>query len=133
MPEENVEVVRRMLDAFNRGDVEAVVATFDDRCEIDEPQEMPDGPATGFRGHDGIREWMANLRRVAGVRFEARSFTASADFVISELASTGLGQASGVPVEWTTFAVVRMHNGRIARVQAFLDKDAAAEAADLLD
>ena len=77
MSQENVDVVRHMLDAFNRGDVPAVLAAFDQNCELDEPPEMPDRRPQGFRGHDGIREWMANLREVAGIEFEPLSFTTS--------------------------------------------------------
>jgi ketosteroid isomerase-like protein len=131
MSHQNVEVVRRMLAAFNRGDVPAVVAAFDERCELHEPQEVPDSPALGFHGHDGIREWMANLRGVAGVRFEPRSFTTSGEVILSEWASRGLGRVSGVPVEWTTFVVLRMRDGKIARAQGFLSKDGALEAAGL--
>ena len=32
---------------------------------------MPDSPAMGYRGHVGIREWMGNLRAVAGAGFRA--------------------------------------------------------------
>jgi ketosteroid isomerase-like protein len=127
----NVDVVRRMLAAFNRGDAPAVIVAFDEDCEVHEPSEMPDTPARGFRGHDGIREWMTNLREVAGAQFEPKSFTTSGDVVLIELASRGLGQASGVPFEWTTFAVVHMRDGRITRLQAFLDRDEAHEAAGL--
>ena len=131
MSQENVAVVRQMFDAFNRGDVFAVIAAFDENCELDEPPEMPDKPALGFHGHDGIREWMANLREVARVRFEPMSFTAGADVIVSELAARGLAQASGVPVEWTTFAVLRLRDGKIVRAQAFLGRDEALEAAGL--
>jgi ketosteroid isomerase-like protein len=92
---------------------------------------MPDRPSRGFRGHDGIREWMANLRGVAGVRFEPRSFTTGGDAVVSELVAPGQGQGSGVPVEWTTFAVLRMCNGKIARAEAFLSRDEALSAVGL--
>jgi ketosteroid isomerase-like protein len=131
MAQENVDLVRRMLDAFNRGDVGAVIACFDENCELYEPREMPDSPAAGFRGHDGIREWMTNLREVAGAEFEPTSFTTSGDLVLCELASRGLGQASGAPVEWTTFAVLRARDGKIVRIQAFLGRDDAREAAGL--
>ena len=53
MSQANVDVVRRMFEAFNRGDVDAVIATFDDGCVLEEPREMPDRPSLGFRGHDG--------------------------------------------------------------------------------
>jgi ketosteroid isomerase-like protein len=131
MSEEKVEVVRRMFDAFNRGDVETVVAAFDEGCQLHEPPEMPDTPAEGFRGHQGIREWMANLRETGGIQFEGTSFTTSDDLVFSEWIGSGRGQGSGVPINWRTFAVVHVHDGRIVRLQAFLDRDQALEAAGL--
>jgi ketosteroid isomerase-like protein len=123
------ELVRRMVDAFNRDDVEAVVAGFDADCEIKEPPEMPDSPVAGYRGHAGVRNWMANLRSVTGAGFEPRHFESSGEFVLCELASTGLGQASGVPVEWVTHAVFEMRGEKIARIQVFLSRAEAREAA----
>ena len=131
MSQESVDVVRRMLDAFNRGDADGVIACFDEDCELYEPSEMPDTPAAGYRGHDGVREWMTNLREVAGVQFEPTSFEASGDALLSEWAARGLGQASGAPVEWTTYAVLRVRDARIVRAQAFLARDQALEAAGL--
>jgi ketosteroid isomerase-like protein len=131
MSQQNIDVVREMLDAFNRGDVPAVIAAFDENCELDEPPEMPDRPAVGFHGHDGIRKWMTNLREVAGVQFEPTSFTTSGDVIVSEWASRGLGQASGVPFGWRTFAVLHMRDGKILRARGFLSRDEALEAAGL--
>jgi ketosteroid isomerase-like protein len=124
----NVEVVRRMLDAFNRDDVEAVVPAFDDDCEILEPPEMPDSPAVGYRGHTGVRDWMGNLRGVTDARFEARRIEPNGDRLLCELASTGLGQASGVPVEWMTYAVVEMRKVKITRIRVFLNEAEALAA-----
>ena len=131
MAQDNVEVARRMLDAFNRDDVEAMIAAFDEDCEIKEPPEMPDSPAAGYRGHDGIRDWMGNLRGVAGARFEPRRFEPSGDSLGCELASTGLGHASGVPVEWMTYAVFEVRGEKITRIQVFLSRTEALEAAGL--
>jgi ketosteroid isomerase-like protein len=131
MSRENVEPVRRMIDAFNRDDVDTVVAAFDENCEIDEPPEMPDSPPSGYRGHDGIREWMENLRGVAGAGFEPRSFTPSGDLLLCELVSRGVGRGSGVPIEWTTFAVLEMRDGKIARIRVFLTREEALAVAGL--
>jgi ketosteroid isomerase-like protein len=131
MSQENVERVWQMLDAFNRGDFSAVVGAFDENCELLEPPEVPDRPAQGFRGHDGIRAWMTNLREVAGVQFEPRSFKSNGDVIFSEWASRGRGQASGVPVEWTTFAVLCLRDGKISRAQGFLHRSEALKAARL--
>ena len=131
MSQESVAPVLRMLDAFNRDDVEAVIAEFDASCEITEPLDMPDSPAAGFRGHDGIRQWMGNLRGVAEARFEPRSFAPNGDLLLCELASRGLGRGSRVPIEWTTFAVMQMRNGKIMRVRVLLDRQEALEAVGL--
>jgi ketosteroid isomerase-like protein len=130
--EANVEIVRRMLDAFNRGDVAGVVAAFAEGCELHEPPETPDTPADGFRGHQGIREWMANLRGVGGIEFEPTSLSAvGGGVVVAELAARGRGRASGAPFEWRTFAVVRVRGGRIALIRAFLGRDKALASAGL--
>jgi ketosteroid isomerase-like protein len=133
MSQENVEIVRRALDAFNRDDVDVVIAAFDERCEIEEPPEMPDSPTVGYRGHDGVREWMGNLRGVGVVGFEPRSFTPSGDVLLCELASRGRGRGSEMPIEWMTFALFEMRDGKIARIRVFLNKGEALDAAGLRD
>ena len=128
MSQENVEVVRDMLDAFNRDDLEAVIASYEEGCEIVEPPEMP---VLGYRGHQGVREWMANPGGTAQAEFKPRAFTATGDLVLCELVSRGLGQASGAPIEWTTFAVVRVRTGKIAQVRVFLSREQALDAVGL--
>ena len=131
MSQENVEVVRRLLDAFNRDDTDTVLAAFDEGCEIDEPAQMPDSPTAGYRGHNGIREWMGNLREVGGASFELRTATPSGDALLCELASRGRGRGSDMPIEWTTFAVIDVRHGKITRIRVFLDEGEALEAVGL--
>jgi ketosteroid isomerase-like protein len=73
MSQQSVEVVQGLVDAFNRDDIDSVLAAFADDCKIEEPPQMPDSPRTGYAGHQGVREWMGNLREVAGASFELRS------------------------------------------------------------
>jgi ketosteroid isomerase-like protein len=129
MAEVGADLIRHMLDAFNRGDADAVVATFAEDCELHEPPEMPDRLDAGFRGQAGIRAWMRNLREFGGVRFEPTALTVTGDALIAELASSGRGQAGGVPFAWTTFAVIEARDGRLTCVRAFLTRDEAVAAA----
>jgi ketosteroid isomerase-like protein len=131
MSEENVEVVRAMVEAFNRDDVDDVVAAFAEDCELYEPPEMPDRLALGFRGCEGVREWMGKLRGIANVRFEPQDFSVSGDVIVSEWTARGRGQTGGVPINWTTFTVLQMREGKIARAEAFLTLSEALEAAGL--
>ena len=128
MSEANVQIIRRLVEAFNRDDVEGVLETFAQSCELHEPREMPDTPAGGYRGHDGIREWMANLKTGA-IQFESRGFQAQGDVVLAEWAGTGVGHASQAPFQWTTAVVFHLREGKVARAQAFLSTDEALETA----
>ena len=127
MAEENADVIREMLDAFSRGDVDGVLASFDPRCELHEPPEMVE--TAGYHGHDGIRAWMANLRQVGEIVFEPVHYSGSGDLVVCEVAGRGRGQASGAPFDWSTWAVFEMRDARIVRVQAFLTQEEAQKAA----
>jgi ketosteroid isomerase-like protein len=127
---ENADVVQRLLDAFNRDDADAVVALFDEDCVLREPPEMPDSPPEGFRGHDGIRAWMANLREHA-IQFEATILAGRGEILLCELRGRGRGRAARVPFEWTAAAVLHLRNAKILRVEAFLTKEEAVEAAGL--
>ena len=60
MSQENVAIVRRMLQAFNDGDVEALVAECDPSVEWEE-QSIP-GVDPLYRGHEGVRRWAATIR-----------------------------------------------------------------------
>jgi ketosteroid isomerase-like protein len=129
MAEAGADLIREMLDAFNRGDADAVVATFAEDCELHEPPEMPDRPDAGFRGHAGIRAWMRNLREFGGVRFEPITLTPVGEAMLAELDSSGRGPTGGVPFSWTTFAVIEVRDARLTRVRAFLTRAEAVAAA----
>ncbi len=122
-------LMQRMLVAFNGDDVEGVLATFDEDCTIVEPSEVPDTPRGGFRRHEGVRSWMANLRGIGGIEFTVTSADAKGDVVFSEWTARGLGQSSGAPIAWTTFAVLQIRDGRILRAEAFLREAEARDAA----
>ena len=71
------------------------------------------------------------MRGIADVHFELRDCTLAGDVVVSEWAAGGQGQASGAPIQWSTFTVVRVRDGRIAKAQGFLSMAEALEAAGL--
>jgi ketosteroid isomerase-like protein len=89
---------------------------------------MPDSPAGGYRGHDGIREWMANLRRTTAVTFELGTVEDHDGVLLAEVVARGRGESSDVPLEWTTHTVVRLRGDKLHRVQAFLSRDDALDA-----
>ena len=59
MGQENIDMVRRLLQAFNDGDIEAIVAECDPTVEWEE-QPIP-GVEPLYHGHDGVRRWAAAI------------------------------------------------------------------------
>src|SRR5687767_8518212 len=59
MSQENVDVVRRALESFPRGDVEEMLSYLDPELEW---HSAIVGGAEGnvYRGHDGFRTWLAD-------------------------------------------------------------------------
>src|SRR5258708_6851119 len=57
MSHENVDVVRRSLEALLRGDMDAVLAEIDPEVEIGDLDIELD--TDRFRGHDGYLRWLA--------------------------------------------------------------------------
>jgi ketosteroid isomerase-like protein len=98
MSRQNVDVLRRMLQAFNNGDLEAFVAECDPAVEWEE-QSIP-GVEPLYRGRDGVRRsWAAVVVGVGeevgpiGGRLEGVKETD--DTVIASVRFEGEGRSSG--------------------------------------
>jgi ketosteroid isomerase-like protein len=62
MSQENVEAVRRGADAYNRGDIDALLGELDPEIEWHPLlQVLLGGEATVYRGHEGARELYRDL------------------------------------------------------------------------
>jgi hypothetical protein len=60
MSEENVELIRRITEALDRGDLDAAVAIADPTPEFEYQSPAPDAlPGPDFVGgvHRGLRDW----------------------------------------------------------------------------
>jgi ketosteroid isomerase-like protein len=60
MSQENVELLYRAYDAFNRRDLDAFLALMDPEVELTTRIIELEGDPY-YRGHDGIREWWRTL------------------------------------------------------------------------
>jgi ketosteroid isomerase-like protein len=126
-----LETIRAGFDAFNRGDYETWIARYAEDTEFLDLAETPD---TGvFRGHAGIRAWLAKLQEAwgEGFRFEPVSFTQGDRVVVVDTRAKGIGEGSGVPIEMDVHIVLRFQDQKIVWSQGFIDRDEALEAASL--
>jgi ketosteroid isomerase-like protein len=126
----DVEVVRRIIDALNRGDVDGAMDATSSDCEVDWSNSR--GVLKGvYHGRDEARElWKSFLEVWASVRWEVREFVDMEDgrvVIASEFQTRG--DASGVEVAARGASLWTIRDGEAAAVKLYQSKAEALEAA----
>jgi len=132
MSTESVELIRRGYEAFNRGDLDAAVATFDPEIEWVGPQILPDAPSA-YRGHDGVRTfWAAWAEVFEQFWVEIEEMIDAGDQIVAIVRVHGRGRDSGVDVETPSFPHVwTVRDGRPVRMEMMQSRREALEAVGL--
>ena len=131
MSEENVETLRRGLDAFNRRDKTAWLAACDPECDNYPPREWPENAP--IRGGEAI--WDFFVEAVSA--WEDGSFEwgelidAGTDKIVANQVREMRGKASGASVAWSYWVVFTFRSGKILRWEWFADRAEALGAAGL--
>jgi ketosteroid isomerase-like protein len=130
MSEENVEIVRKVIDAFNRGDLDAWLGFLSPEV-VWESLPLP-GFRDVYRGRTEAREWRELLLEVFDFHLEIDEITAlSDDRVLMAASVRGRGRGSGLPLQRQSWEVSWLADGLITRRQVFWTRDEALEAAGL--
>jgi ketosteroid isomerase-like protein len=134
MSEENVEVVRRGYEAFNRGGPEAVISEG-----LWSPEVVWDFTPTGIPGvgvYSGFDEIKTFFEEDWFAAFPFDKWEAVADElidngdqVIAVSRQRGRGGTSGVEAELEQTLIVTLREGKVVRIESYLDRDKALEAA----
>jgi ketosteroid isomerase-like protein len=134
MSQENVEIVRHAFDAFNRGDLEAVVGICDPAIEWFPPKQLPS--VSAYYGHQGVRDATGDmLDTFSGLKAEPERLIDAGDQVVVLFLWRGRGKGSGLSLEQfgKQASVFTMRDGRATKVEWYLDRPSALEAAGLSD
>ena len=132
MSRENVELVRRSIDAFNRHDPDAAVEAMHPEIQWETLDALPD---TGtYRGREGVRRfWEIWHEAFAGFHLHLESCApVDGEQVIATLRVSGEGAGSGVGVESPAFfQVLEIRDEQIVRARMFSSENEAREAAEV--
>jgi ketosteroid isomerase-like protein len=131
MSEENVEVIRQMLEAFDRRDRAAWLAFLDQDYEVVTSRFWPE--AAPVRGPEAAWEFYVKTTE-AFERYPIRNseiLDAGPDKVLIHLRYEARGRASGAEVEVNYWVLNTFREGRLARDEWFADRADALEAAGL--
>ena len=133
MSQENVEVVRALLEAFNKGDVDAMLGLATDDVDVRPPSHLLDGIV--FRGHAGTRAWMERAaetwRELEVVSAQLLGTVGEHVVMAQDVRSTG--HDSGVLVEHRYIYVYTLRDGKVAAAIAYPGETEALEAVGLRD
>ena len=130
MSQENVEVVRLMNAAFNRGDLHEAFGFYEPTAIWHSRSDEPD---TGdYHGLQAIRE-MARMWQgmFAEFEFELEEYVDAGDLVVTSGWLCGRGRESGAEVRVRYAWVVRMHDRKLAELWEYRDRSEALEAVGL--
>ena len=127
MPQENVEVVRELWDAYSLGDFDRVIALSDPYVVLVTLEEGP------LYGSDAVRanyaRWMEAWEEEPETTVE--ELIGTGDHVLVIACFQGRGRRSGLRVEERLYEVYTLRNGTILRVDEFSDRSEALEAVGL--
>jgi ketosteroid isomerase-like protein len=126
----NVDVVRRLTDAINGGDIEAVLESFDPQVRF-EPLRAPIQGA--YSGHAGVREWWADTQEsFAEFRLEPDEIRDLADDRVLAIVTLHVrGQGSGAEADISSASIIAFRDRMIVELKDHGDRSAALRAADL--
>jgi ketosteroid isomerase-like protein len=123
--------IRRGYDAFNRGDLAAMLAALHPEFVWDASrvEDWPEQPV--YRGRLGFRgfyaDWVAAFGAATFEIEEVRDLGDARALVLSEMRVTGRGSAVSVTVPWAQVFTIR--SGLVARVENYSDRREALAAA----
>ncbi len=130
MSQENVEIVRMMLEAFLEGDYPASLELLHPEVEWHETRGgLDDGRLA--RGHDQVvAAFIETAEAWESQKLEVTDFI-DADEVVVVWHEVARGKGSGVEVETETAVLYSVEDGKVVRVFPFMDRKEALEAAGL--
>ena len=129
MSQENVEMVRRAHEAYERGDLTEMVKDLDP--EMISYRDAPDGAT--YNGSEGLLQLIADW--VEG--FDEFTFTthelldANDHQVVVRVHNRAVGAQSSVPIEGDFWFVHTLRDAKVTRIDMFASKARALEAAGL--
>jgi ketosteroid isomerase-like protein len=131
MSQENVEIARASVEAFNRGDVDSAVEAWDVGGEWS-PAMAGAVEDKLYRGHAELRQYFADLfDSCSEVRVNDVEFRDRGDRVLLLYRLSVRGHDSDVPVDQPGATVYELRAGKIVRGKSYLIQADALEAVGL--
>jgi ketosteroid isomerase-like protein len=123
--EQNVELHRRVYEAFNARDVEGLIACLDPSIEWNAVLTVPGGAV--YSGHNGIRRWFRDHEDAWGdqIRVQPETYFDLGEQTLALVVLQGRGRQSGAEVAMPNAQVFSWRDGLAVYYQAYIHKEDA--------
>src|SRR5918996_1128171 len=130
MSEENIEIVRRGHEAFQQGELTAMLDLIAPEVVSYTAAPLPD--AGEYHGPEGVLRWIATWTEgFDDYVQQAEEYIEVGDHVIVRVYQRATGSRSGVPIEQRVWFLHTVRNGKLVRIGVHGSKHQALEAAGL--
>jgi ketosteroid isomerase-like protein len=120
MEQPEIDVVRRVYDAFAQADVPAILSLFSPDVTVYQSPALPWGGT--HEGHDGLVHFMTTLSSLIRSQVETQRMYADGDgHVVQSGITRGYARASGARFEAAETHVWTVRNGQIVHYEVYLD------------
>jgi ketosteroid isomerase-like protein len=130
MSQENVDLYRQGIDAFNRRDLNAFLALA--HPEVIGISRVLAVEGGSYHGHDGVRDWWQTLLDVfPDFTIEVLSVRDVGPLTVSALCNQAHGEGTATPLEEFVWQVSEWRDGQVVRWQMYQSEADALQAAGL--
>jgi ketosteroid isomerase-like protein len=127
-------IIRESFAAFNRGEIEAVLAHVHPEVEIELVGGFSDLMGTGFHGHEGARRFFADwFATFETMQLEVERLLDQGERVIAFTKLTATVAGSEQPVEVLGGAIYAFDDGKVINAGFFYDRGEMCRAAGIPD
>jgi len=130
MSEENVELVHKAVEYWNRGDLDAFMDLFADDAVLRADENWPERV---YYGNDALRSFYEGLAETMGRDAVVEDLIDAGDRVVVRARSHWTGEQSGIETDVQFTQVLTFRKGKVVLDEYFLDHQEALEAAGLSD
>ncbi|MEA2391416.1 MAG: hypothetical protein QOK31_1525 [Solirubrobacteraceae bacterium] len=133
MSHENVDMVRRAVEAFNRRDLAELAVLSDADLEFVSVLTAVDTEEATYRGNQAWASYFADIDRVwtEWQIEDLRVFDVGDDRIAAVFRIVGKGRQSGVPVERMVGITYGIRQGKLWRMRSYPEPSEALEAVGL--
>jgi ketosteroid isomerase-like protein len=126
-----VDLVRRSIEAYVAGDVDAYVEFFAEDVEVFPDVSLPE--AKPFRGREQFRRFVAEVAEgwEGSATADIQEIFSAGERVIARADWGGKGRTSGIDLRSNLTSVCTFRDGKITRIEYFFNHAEALEAAGL--